>query len=56
MRQVRIWVHPEFKKKMKKEAIEQETTILQLSENLAKDMNPIKQIQRKHAKRFGFKI
>jgi hypothetical protein len=37
MNQVRLWVHPEFKKKLKREAAEQDLSILELTEKLSRD-------------------
>ncbi len=42
MRAERMYVSPAFKKKLKKEAADAEKTILQLTEDLAKDNNNIR--------------
>ena len=53
MSEVRIWVHPKFKKKLKKEAVEREMSIIELTERLAEDVDSIIE-RKKGGKRFGF--
>jgi len=51
---VRLWVHPDYKRKIKIEAAEQGKKIIELTEELAHDCNKIKKTERKKEVKFGF--
>lgn len=53
MSQERIWVHPAFKKKLKKAAVEQEMSMLELTKRLAREE---KKLKNELQKKFSFKI
>lgn len=60
MKQDRLWVHPKFKKKMKKEALKRNMSVLRFTEEIAKEGcvldKILKQKNEKNKKLFRFKI
>lgn len=57
MKQERMWVHPEFKKRIRIEAAEKGVSILKLTKTLGEENNVLQQLKKKHEKSsFRFRI
>lgn len=56
MTEVRLWVHPNFKKKLKKEAADRDLTVVKLTEELAEDSKEMLDDIKKERKWFNFKV
>jgi len=56
MTEVRLWVHPNFKKKLKKEAADKEISVVKLTEELADDSNKMLRKIKNGKKAFSFRI
>lgn len=52
-----MWVHPSFKKKLKKEAVEKDTTVITLTKELAESGDLLQKGAKKNAKKgYSFKV
>jgi len=59
MKQVRMWVDPRFKKKVKREAVNKDMSVLELTAHMASDDCELMQMfnkakRRQHEKKKGF--
>ncbi len=56
MNEVRVWVHPKFKRKLKREAADRDLTVVKLTEELAEDSKEMLDDIKKEKKGFSFRI
>ena len=56
MKQVRLWVHPDFKRKIKKEATEKDLSVLRYTQSLADSNNEFMRGLNERKKRFRIRI
>lgn len=56
MKQERLWVHPSFKRRLKREAVERDTSILNLTKELGEETYDFLRSIKNEKKGFRFKI